>query len=214
MDTDGMIGAELATADLNAAGGILGRPLELDIVEERHETTTREAIATAERLAADRRVLAVIGHHRSSVSLAASQVYNAGHLPQIAPNSSAPLYTLAGPYSYRLVASDVHQAEFIAARIAAMSPVPRIATLYVNDDYGRAFQGLLHGALREAGASPLYEAPFLEGEARLNLSRDDILRALDDIQPDLLIWIGAFEELGAASRPTPPSAARHAGDGG
>ena len=195
MTADGVIGAQLAAADINATGGIHGRRLELVVVEEGHAALPQEAIATAERLTADRRVLAVIGHRRSSSSLVASQVYNAGHLPQIAPNSSAPLYTQAGPYSYRLVASDVHQVAFIAARIAAMSPAPRIATLYVNDDYGRAFHGLLHAALRGAGTPPVYETPFLEGEARFTASRDDILRSLETAQPDLLLWLGRSQEL-------------------
>jgi branched-chain amino acid transport system substrate-binding protein len=195
MAWDGVIGAQLAAADINAAGGINGRHLELVVVEENHATLPQDAIATADRLAADSRVLAVIGHHGSSESLAASQVYNARHIAQIAPNSSAPLYTQAGPYSFRLVASDVHQAEFIAARIAAMSPVPRIAMLYVNDDYGRALRGFVQAALRGAGTPAVYEAPFVEGEALFTASRDDILRSLKNARPDLLLWIGRAEEL-------------------
>lgn len=195
MTADGVIGAQLAAADINATGGIDGRTLELVVVEEQNATLPQEAITTAERMAADSRVLAVIGHHRSSVSLAASQIYNARRLAQIAPNSSAPLYTQAGPYSFRLVASDVHQAAFLAARIAGMSPVPRIAVLYVNNDYGRAFRGLLQAALREAGTPPVYEAPFLDGEARFTQHRDDLLRSLEGTRPDLLVWIGGAPEL-------------------
>ncbi len=195
MTADGVIGAQLAAADVNASGGIHGRHLELVVVEEGHAALPQKAIATAERLTADRRVLAVIGHRGSSSSLVASQVYNASRVPQIAPNSSTPLYTQAGPYSFRLVASDVHQVKFIATRIAALSPAPRIATLYVNDDYGRALHDLLHVALRAAGKQPVYEAPFLEGEKRFTANRDEILRALESTLPDLLLWLGRSQEL-------------------
>ncbi len=195
MTLDGVLAAQLAAEDVRAAGGIRGRPLELVLVEESHSDPPRQAIATAERLTPDPSVLAVIGHRGSSASLAASQVYNAGHLPQLAPTSTAPLYTQAGPYSFRLVASDVHQAEFIAARIALLSPAPRIAVLYVNDDYGRAFQGHLKKALAGGGIVPVFEAPYLEGDADFTARRDGILQALEKVQPDLLLWLGRSQEL-------------------
>lgn len=195
MDAVGIIAARLAAADANATGGIRGKRLELVVVEEVHATLPQDAIVTAERLSADNRVIAVVGHQGSSMSLAASQVYNARQIVQLAPNSSTPLYTQAGPYSFRLVASDVHQAEFIASQIAALSPAPRIAMLYVNDDYGRALAGLVHTALRRGGTPLAYEAPYLEGEVQFTQSRDAILRSLAKVRPRLLIWIGQSQEL-------------------
>lgn len=187
-------GAALAVQDVNAAGGINGRPLELSIVREGRAAAPREALATAESLAADPRVLAVIGHSGSGASLAASQVYNARHLTQIAPNSSTPLYAQAGPYSFRLVAGDEHQARFIADHVAAMSPATRVALLYVNDDYGRALRGALRAALDSAGRPVAYEAPVLEGAA-FAAGANDLVQSVADVHPDLLIWIGLSDEL-------------------
>jgi branched-chain amino acid transport system substrate-binding protein len=195
MTLDGILAAQLAAEDINSAGGIHGRPIELVVIEESHSDAPRQAIATAERLTADPRVLAVIGHRGSGGSLAASQVYNAEHLPQIAPTSSAPLYTEAGPYSFRLVASDIHQAEFIARRVAAMTPVPRIAVLYVNDDYGRAFHDLLQAELTGAGREPVYSAPYLDGETQLAERRRELLKSIGTARADLLLWIGRSREL-------------------
>src|ERR1700741_12381 len=59
MGERGIAGARLAAADVNAAGGIDGRPLELEIVSG-SGVEARPAIAAAERLAADPKVLAVV----------------------------------------------------------------------------------------------------------------------------------------------------------
>lgn len=188
------LGAVLAVEDINAAGGIDGRVLEAGIVDEPGQVTSRQAIATADSLARDPRILAVVGHGGSGTSLAASQVYNSRHIPQIAPNSSSPLYTNAGPYSFRLVASDVHQAEFMAAHIERTAPHARVAVLYVNDDYGRALYSALQNALRKSSAALVYDAPFINGEP-FAINVRDVVQSLADAAPDLLVWIGLPTEL-------------------
>jgi len=188
------LGAVLAAQDINASGGINGRQLEVGIVEEGTLVLPQQALATAESLSADRRVLAVIGHGESGTSLVASQVYNARHVTQIAPNTSTPLYTQAGPYSFRLVASDENQAAFMAARVAAISPAPRLAVLYVNDDYGRALRGALRSALQKTGTPVAYEVPFLAA-APFVKNLDDLVRSLVNAKPDLLLWLGLPREL-------------------
>jgi branched-chain amino acid transport system substrate-binding protein len=188
------LGAVLAVEDINAAGGINGTLLELGVVDEPRGVLAQHAIATAESLAADDRILAVIGHGGSTTSLAASTVYNARHVPQIAPDASSPLFSHAGPYSFRLVASDEHQAGFIVDRIRGMTPVPRVAVLYVNDEYGRAFNGFLHGLLPGASIPVVHEAPFLGGESFAR-NLDDVVRSVAHAKPDLLVWVGLPPEL-------------------
>jgi len=188
------LGAVLAVEDINAAGGIGGRLLEVGIVTEPSLVTARQAIATADSLARDPQIVAVVGHGGSGTSLAASQVYNTRHVPQIAPNSSTPLYTDAGPYSFRLVASDVHQAQFMADYVARHAPRSRVAVLYVNDDYGRALNTALQTALHRTSASLVYEAPFINGEP-FAINVNDVIRSLTDAAPDLLVWIGLPTEL-------------------
>jgi len=66
------LGAVLAVEDINAAGGIGGRLLEVGIVTEPSLVTARQAIATADSLARDPQIVAVVGHGGSGTSLAAS----------------------------------------------------------------------------------------------------------------------------------------------
>jgi branched-chain amino acid transport system substrate-binding protein len=186
--------ARMAAEDVNANGGINGRTLELVVVEESYLDRPGDALAVAERLSANARVLAVVGHGGSGTSLAASQVYNARHVPQLAPTTSSPLYSKAGPYSYSMVANDLHQARFIASSIAAMKPVPRVAVLYVIGDYGRALSGAFRVAATTAGVPLVYEAAILEG-TQFNESAGEIVTALSRAKPELLVWIARPEEL-------------------
>lgn len=188
LDGDGMRGATLAMEEINSRGGINGHPLALRNVGGAGSTKARLALETAQRLAADPTILAVIGHTNSSASLAASQVYNAQHIVQIAPTSSTPLYSDAGPYSFRLVGSDVHQGAFLANQVLARRPHPRTAVLFVNDDYGRPLRGVLVERLRAGGLTPVYDSPYAENDGVAE--RSELVDALARAKPDLLIWIG------------------------
>ena len=192
LEEDGVRGAQIAADALNARGGIDGHPLELVPVTDSSSTTARVALRAAESLVSDPTVLAIVGHSNSSASLAASQVYNARHVTQIAPTTTAPLYSQAGPYSFRLVASDAYQGAYLA-RLLLSSPRSRTAVVFVNDDYGRALAGVLRRELHSAGADPAYVTSF--AESRDFPDRDDILRALTIAHPDVLVWIGRPNEF-------------------
>ena len=166
LDFVGTEGASRAAEKINAAGGINGHRLELRDVGGATSTSARMALETAERLASDPTVLAVVGHTNSSSSLAASQVYNARRLVQIAPTSTSPLYSHAGRYSFRLVTSDAHQGVFLADQVLARAPRPRTAVVFVNNDYGRPLHGVVIARLRSLGVTPVYDAPFSGQDSR------------------------------------------------
>lgn len=192
LDNDGALGAQLAARDVNAAGGIGGRPLELQVLTGQSSTEARIALAAADNLALDEGIVAVVGHTNSSASLAASQVYNARRLPQIAPTSSAPHYSDAGPYSFRMIASDVHQGAYLTewgARLRCTRP----AVVYVNDDYGRGLHGSISWTLAAKGISAVHEAPF--GEGTNFGDPNELARAIASAKPDLVIWGGRSPEL-------------------
>jgi branched-chain amino acid transport system substrate-binding protein len=157
--------AELAIAEINAAGGIHGRPLRLVILEDGGEPDSAVRVAT--RLV-DSGVVAVIGHIYSSTTLAAAPVYNNPHNPvlQISPSATSPLITQAGPYTFRVCPSDLQYGGALAHFVQHNLRLTRGAVLYVNNDYGRGVRrtferefSLLSGEVTEVD-------PFLRGRAR------------------------------------------------
>lgn len=193
LDADGLLGAVMAADDLNAVGGINGRKLELRVVKGLSSTSAKDALTAADSLATDATILAVVGHTNSNASLAASQVYNERHVVQIAPTSTAPLYSQAGPYSFRMVPSDLYQGEFLAKLVARDFAHSRVAVLYVNDDYGRGLHGKLAEGLADRDIHPVYDAPASVVAAITDVQ--DLAQTVVRARPDLIVWIGAEAEL-------------------
>jgi branched-chain amino acid transport system substrate-binding protein len=132
-------GARLAVEEINAAGGIDGRKIELVEREDYGDVDSAVVVAT-DLYNSD--VVAVIGHGFSGPTLAAAPVYNGGDNPvlEIAPASSAPSVTDAGPYTFRLCPSDLAHGAALARWARQRLSLNRVAVLYLNDDYGRGIR--------------------------------------------------------------------------
>jgi len=195
LGSEGQTGAQLAVDELNESGGVGGRRVALRVVEGGASTSAAPALAAAEALSADPTIIAVVGHSNSSASLSASQIYNARRLVHIAPTSSSPMLTIAGPYTFRLVGSDIHQARFLAS--AALSgPGPhRIAAIYVNDDYGHALNRELRSELANRGVELAYQARYVEG--RDIPYPDKMISGMVSAGVTHLLWLGRSSQLTA-----------------
>jgi branched-chain amino acid transport system substrate-binding protein len=128
--------AELAVAEINAAGGIGGRPIEL--IQRDDYADPDSAVFVANDLY-DAGVSAVIGHLFSSTTLAAAPVYNGGPEPvaAISPSSSSPDISTAGDYTFRICPSDLAHGAALARWVHDTLGLNRGAVLYLNDQYGR-----------------------------------------------------------------------------
>src|SRR5258706_16440121 len=73
--------AELAVKEINARGGLHGRPLALRVMDDSGRADV--AIRVAQALADDPDVVAVIGHLTSGTSRAGARVYGAGRRPVV-----------------------------------------------------------------------------------------------------------------------------------
>lgn len=168
-------GARLAVEEINAAGGINGRQIELVEREDYGDVDSAVVVAT-DLYTSD--VVAVIGHGFSGPTLAAAPVYNGGDDPvlEIAPAASAPSVTEAGPYTFRLCPSDLAHGAALARWARQRLSLNRAAVLYLNSDYGRgvrqsfeqeflALQGELLASLPYLGDIPEV-GPYMDRLAR------------------------------------------------
>ncbi|HEX2207938.1 MAG TPA: branched-chain amino acid ABC transporter substrate-binding protein [Longimicrobium sp.] len=151
------MGAELAVEELNAANAFGGRKLVLRIVDDKGNPTA--AIAAADSLVNDDRVLAVVGHVYSGATIAAAQQYS-GRLPAVATSATSPEISRLGEWIFRVASSD--SANAVALARAANGMGRRIAVLYSNDDYGQGLARNFASALRAAGGTVAAMDPFLD----------------------------------------------------
>src|SRR5918911_1240756 len=83
-------GGEMAVADINAAGGVLGKKLAIEVGDDACDP--KQARAVGEKFAG-MRVPFVAGHYCSSSSIPASEAYEEGNVLQITPASTNPVFT-------------------------------------------------------------------------------------------------------------------------
>src|SRR6478609_7758943 len=88
--------ATMFADELNGAGGIGGRPIEVRVEDSRGNP--REAATLAQKFAQDAAVLAVVGGQTSTESMAAGPILAEAKLAQVAPTAGHPDYVKISPY--------------------------------------------------------------------------------------------------------------------
>src|SRR5262245_12193151 len=101
-------GVNLAVEEINAAGGVLGRKLEIMVVD--NKCNPSEAVNAANKLV-EAKVVAIEGSHCSSAHLASMKIIQDAKIPMITGIASNPqITTLSGKggneYAFRISASD------------------------------------------------------------------------------------------------------------
>ena len=152
------MGAQLALDEINAKGGVGGRPLAVRLVNDKGDDST--AIGVADSLAQDPRVVAVVGPIYSGTTMATAKVYGDARLPALATSATSPEISRLGPYIFRMASSD--SANAVALASVARATGLRTAILYSNEDYGIGLMRYFSRALAAAGSAVVSEDPYLE----------------------------------------------------
>ena len=153
----GQRGAEMAVADINAAGGVLGQQVGLISVDDFCDP--EQAVAAAQKLVADGTVL-VVGHYCSGSSIPASKVYEAAGVLQISPGSTNPLLTEQGRANvFRVIGRDDAQGIVAGNYLADHWGDKKIAILHDNSTYGKGLADETRKQLSKRGVTEaVYDA--------------------------------------------------------
>ncbi|MES1989896.1 MAG: branched-chain amino acid ABC transporter substrate-binding protein [Pseudomonadota bacterium] len=145
-------GAKKAVADINAAGGVLGKQLVLEIGDDACDP--KQAVSVANDMAS-KGVVMVAGHYCSGSSIPASDVYNESNIIQITPASTNPDFTERGlANTFRVCGRDDAQGPTAAAYVVAHFAGKRIAVVDDKSTYG---QGLANEFAKSLNASGVEE---------------------------------------------------------
>ena len=156
------LGAEQAVADLNAAGGVLGRQLALEVGDDACDP--RQAVSVANQLAG-RRVALVAGHFCSGSSIPARDVYAEEGVLQISPASTNPRFTEEGKWNtFRTCGRDDQQGQVAGRYIAQTMRDRKIGILHDNTAYGRGLAEETKKALNAAGVQETLFSAYTPGE--------------------------------------------------
>ena len=156
-------GAEQAVADINAAGGVLGEQLKLEIGDDACDP--KQAVAVANQMAGNG-VVFMAGHFCSGSSIPASSVYAEEGIVQISPASTNPKFTdeRPGPGIFRVCGRDDQQGAVAGKFLAEKFGDKKIAIIHDKTAYGKGLADETMKYMEEAGKkADLYEA-YTAGE--------------------------------------------------
>ncbi|MGQ4809980.1 Leucine-, isoleucine-, valine-, threonine-, and alanine-binding protein [Candidatus Entotheonellaceae bacterium PAL068K] len=135
-------GARLAVEEINAAGGILEKPLEL--VPEDGQCVPPKSVNAAQKLIVRDKVPVILGAYCSSSSAAVKPVTHTYRIPQVTGVSTSPKLTEKDTeWFFRAQGTSALYASVVGPVLKDMG-LKRIAFLVINDDWGR-------GVAREFG---------------------------------------------------------------
>jgi len=149
-------GARLAVDEANAKGLRLeGKNVKLELVAEDDQADPKVGTTVAQKLV-DAKVVGVVGHLNSGVSIPASTIYNQAGIPMISGSSTNPQLTEQGFKTvFRVVGRDDQQGPAIASYLAGEIKPKTVAVIDDATAYGEGLANEVEKTLKAAGVKVL-----------------------------------------------------------
>ena len=173
----------LAQEEVNAAGGVLGRKIEVVVRDD--NGTPGDAVRVAEELVSREKVAMLLGTFASNVGLAVADFAKQRKVPFLAsePLTDTIVWDNGNKYTYRLRASTFMQTAMLVPEAAKLGK-KRWAIVYPNYEYGQsataAFKKQMN--VRQQGGLEFVEIAVPLGK----IDPGPVVQALVDAQPDAI----------------------------
>lgn len=185
---------ELATEELNAKGGVNGRPVQLMMEDDAGNPAEAQNVAT--KIASNPDVLAVIGHFNSSCSLAAKGAYTEAKMVMFSPASTNVNVTKNSDYVFRNIFTDDFQGQSLARYAGEILGAKKVAILFDNDDYGRGLKESFKKKAATLGITILNETAYGKDT---NDFRSQ-LTTIQGYQPELILVAGLYKHAAVIAK--------------
>lgn len=189
-------GAVLAIEEINAAGGIDGRLLELIKVDNKSENS--EATTAAIRLAEQEKVVAMLAPATSGNSVATVQIANQYKVPIVTGSGTAPNVTVnedgsVNEYAFRTCFIDPFQGTVAANFAADELDVKNVAIFADNaSDYAKGLAASFKETITGKGGNVVAEEAYVAKDTDFRSTLTRIKAA----NPDFIFIPGYYEEVG------------------
>ena len=187
-------GVKLAISHANAAGGVLGKKLDLI---SKDDASNQEQASTAVDALLGQNVVAVLGEVASTRSLRGAPLCQAKQIPMISPASTNPAVTKVGDYIFRVCFVDEFQGKMIAAIGKDILHAKTAAVIFDNSqDYSKGLKDFIESGFKAGGGS-------IVGERSYGSTDNDFKGQLTSIQgsnPDVIFVPGYYKQVAQIAR--------------
>lgn len=185
-------GVALAIADLNAAGGVQGAPVELLARDSGDAATTTLEASFADLVAGG--VDVVIGPSSSLLAERVIPLASKAEVPVISPAATFPGLTAADDHGYFFRTIPAYGSQGLAlGRVLSENGPATVALLYIDDQFGRALAPELAEGLQRHGGALALSQPIPPGTADLSI----VISQLTASSPDAVVLGSTYASVDA-----------------
>lgn len=183
-------GIKMAADEINAAGGINGKQIELLVQDDRSDA--QEAATIVTKFVTQDGVHGVIGEVASSRTIAAAPIAQNAKVPLLTPSSTNPEVTKAGDYIFRSCFIDPVQGAAMS-QFAGKSLGKRRAALMVDrkNDYSTGLEKVINEIFPKFGGQVVITQSFQEGDTDFNGQ----LTSIKGANPDVIFIPGYYGDV-------------------
>ncbi len=183
-------GTLLAIEEINAAGGVLGKKLELKTEDD--QSKAGEPANVVNKLISKDGVVAVLGEVASSRSLEAAPICQQNSIPMISPASTNPKVTETGDYIFRVCFIDPFQGTVMANFATNTLKAKKVAVFTdVKSDYSKGLAKFFKEGFTKAGGQIATELDFNGGDKDFKGQ----LTAIKSAAPDAVFVPGYYTDV-------------------
>lgn len=188
-------GIELATKELNASGGLLGK--QVAIVKYDNQGKEEEAATATNRLINQDKVVAILGEVASRRSKAMAPIAQSHKIPMVSPSSTNPEVTLIGDYIFRVCFIDPFQGAVMARFAFDNLKAKKIAVLRdVGQDYSVGLADAFVDTFKKLGGEIVADLSYTEKDVDFKAQ----LTSMRSLKPDALFVPGYYTQVGLIAR--------------
>jgi branched-chain amino acid transport system substrate-binding protein len=182
-------GTLMAVEEINAAGGVLGKKLEL--LTEDTQCKAGESATVVNKLVSRDNVVAILGEVASSRSLEAAPICQQNKIPMISPSSTNPDVTKTGDYIFRVCFIDPFQGTVMANFATKTLKAKRVAVFTdVKSDYSKGLAKFFKEQFKANGGEIVVELDYNGGDKDFKAQ----LTAIKAANPDGVFVPGYYTE--------------------
>jgi branched-chain amino acid transport system substrate-binding protein len=187
-------GADQAAQDINAAGGILGKKIELVFGDD--VSDPKQGVSVANSFAGEAAKF-VVGHFNSGVSIPSSDVYAENGMLQITPASTNPTFTERNMWNvFRTCGRDDQQGTVAGNYIADQLKDKKIAVVHDKTTYGKGLADETKKAMNAKGVTEVLYEGINTGEKDFSA----LISKIKEAGADVVYWGGLHTEGGLILR--------------
>ncbi|MCC7430941.1 ABC transporter substrate-binding protein [bacterium] len=188
-------GILLAIEEINAAGGVLGKQIEL--ISEDDQSKPEEGATVVNKLIHRDGVVAILGEVASSISLAGAPICQEAKIPMLSSGSTNPKVTKVGDFIFRTCFIDPFQGKVLAKFVADSLKLKKVAILRdIKNDYSVGLADFFAENFKQLGgeiiADQVYSAQDKDFKAQLT--------ALKEIGMEGICVPGYYNEVSLIAR--------------